>query len=271
MTDNLLEQALIIENALLRGDHIIGLMSPDKIHDMIRLLEQDDTPLAHIKLGDTYANGTFVSRNPEKAILHYGKAADEFPGAALHRIRLAYFFVPHEAAKYAKLDLERLLADDPEGHSHLLAGYMAYSGVGLPQDPDVALAHITTSADRGNADAMFELYVMLSTGDGIEHDEASAIDWCLKAAEAGSRRAMFNVGSFYATGNSKIEQDIKETVVWYERARAGGHGRAAAMLGVMYATADGVEFDENKANAYFDEAAELGFDVDDFLKSIGLA
>ncbi len=271
MTENLLEQALIIENAFLRGDHIIGLIAPDKIDDMIRLLHEDGTPLAHIKLGDTYANGTFVKRDPEKAILHYGKAADEFPGAALHRIRLAYFFVPHEAAKYAKMDLERLLADDPEGHAHLLAGYMAYSGVGLGQDSDVAMAHITKAAECGNADAMFELYVMLSTGEGIEHDEATAIDWCLKAAEAGSRRAMFNVGSFYATGNSKIERDIKETLVWYERARAGGHGRAAAMLGVMYATADGVEFDEEKANSYFDDAANLGFDVDEFLKSIGLA
>lgn len=60
---------------------------------------------------------------------------------------------------------------------------------------------------------MFELYVMLSQGIGTPLDAELAMSWCTRAAEAGSARAMANLGVFYATGRG-VAQDDALAVAW---------------------------------------------------------
>ncbi len=100
-----------------------------------------------------------------------------------------------------------------------------------------------------NADAMFELYVYYATGIGTEINTEKAIDWNLKAANAGSDRACYNMGTFYATGNG-MPQDMDEAVKWYDKASLLGNVRATETLGLMYRYGDGVPQDLAKADAY---------------------
>jgi hypothetical protein len=81
----------------------------------------------------------------------------------------------------------------------------------------------------------------------------------MRAAEAGSARAMANLGGFYATGHG-VEQDEGLAMEWYGRAAELGHGRAAATLGVMHAAGQGCEPDEELARRWFHVAMDLGYD-----------
>ncbi|MEZ4462370.1 MAG: tetratricopeptide repeat protein [bacterium] len=263
------ERACELESQLLRGDHIIGLLPGDSVDTLIELFESSDNPLAHEHLGHLYADGALVAQDVERAIAHYSKAAEISDNSALCRLRLAYFFAPEQIDSFVESDLERLLAADPNGDAHLIAGYMSQKGVGLPLDLEAAHAYHTKSAEVGNAQAMFELHILYVTGAGVEVDEDMARHWCVKAAEAGSRRAMNNLGSAYATGTMGVARDPEEAVKWYEKAFEHGHAQAGAVLGVMYFTGDGVDFDEEKSNDYFDRAQAMGFDVDGFLKHLG--
>jgi TPR repeat protein len=59
-------------------------------------------------------------------------------------------------------------------------------------------------------------------------------------------------------------------VKWYSRAADKGHPRAAANLGVMAIRGEGMPRDEKAAKAFFARAEELGFDVDQHLRQLGV-
>ncbi|MCY1058783.1 tetratricopeptide repeat protein [Nannocystis sp. SCPEA4] len=158
---------------------------------------------------------------------------------------------------------------DEHGRMHFMLGLFACQGVGGEVDVARGFAYHTEAAARGDADAMFELYVMHARGLGCPADEAVALAWCRKAAEGGNVRAMGNLGGFYATG-SGVERDPARAVEWYERAAQLGHGRSAATLGTMYATGDGVAVAPEQARLWFRAADDLGFDWRDMAEAVGL-
>lgn len=165
--------------------------------------------------------------------------------------------------------LEGAREPDDDGGVRFMLALFAFHGVG--QDPDVARAADLQeeAAARGNADAMFELYVMTSQGVGRPADEAVALAWCRRAAEAGNLRAMGNLGGFFATGQG-VARDPEQALAWYERAAQAGHGRSAATLGVMYATGDCVPRDPVQARSWFVAADGLGFDWRDMAEAVDL-
>ena len=64
--------------------------------------------------------------------------------------------------------------------------------------------------------------------------------------------------------------DHEAAVRWYKRAADLGVGRAAAALGVMASRGEGMEKDPDAAEAYFDRADELGFELDAYLNENGV-
>jgi len=100
-------------------------------------------------------------------------------------------------------------------------------------------------------------------------DPEQAVVWCTRAAEAGSARAMANLGGFYATGRG-VAQDDALALAWYEKAANAGHGRAAATLGVMHATGQGAPHAIDRAKQWFNQAGDLGFDWQSFAESVGV-
>jgi TPR repeat protein len=160
-------------------------------------------------------------------------------------------------------------ANDPEGRANYLLGLYYFNGAGVEADQTVSFGHHRTAADAGDADAMFELSVMLKQGLGTEPDPEAALTWCRKAADAEQPRAQYNLGAFHATG-SGVPRDMAESVKWYALAAHNGHGRAAATLGVMYALGSGVDVDDNKAKRFFELAEDSGFDWQAFAGPLGV-
>jgi TPR repeat protein len=137
------------------------------------------------------------------------------------------------------------------------------------KDLKKSVRYHTQAAELEYPDAMFELYVLYSTGDGVKLDNKTAVEWCKKAAAKGQLRACYNMGSFYATGNG-VEVDTKKSLDWYEKASTGGHGKASATIGIMYHLGQEVEKDEKKAEKYFTLSEDQGFDLRRFLTQLGI-
>jgi TPR repeat protein len=205
------------------------------------------------------------------------KALDAFEGAAAlgHRdatmefARRVYAAKDEDRASKAVTHLRAALTDDATGAAHVLLGWMTFTGFGTDAAPADAFRLQQVAAERGNADAMFELYVLLSTGRGTARDEAAGLDWCHKAGDAGSARAMSNLGGFYATGNG-VEKNEERAVYWYDKAAHAGNGKAAATLGVMHWLGDGAPEDRSKAKQYFELAEEHDFDWQSLAERCGI-
>lgn len=148
-------------------------------------------------------------------------------------------------------------------------GWFAIHGIGCEVDEAESVRWELAGAAKGDADAMFEMYVLRSTGKGCELDEEDALRWCQRAAEAGSARAMSNLGGFYATGHG-VPQDLELAIDWYRRAADAGSGRAAANLGVMAAVGEGMPADDEAARGWFQRAEALGYPWWDMVDAAGL-
>jgi TPR repeat protein len=225
-------------------------------------------PEAWLDYGRCLWNGWGVPQNRDEALIAYKKAAALGSGEAamVTAYNLYWHFERYdEAHRY----VQQALKTDPYGETHYIAGLMAYDGRGRPKDLKESLRLHQEAARRGNADAMFELSVFAFNGIG---GPEQAVYFLRKAAELGQLRAMHNMGALHATGQSSgIAKNAEEAVKWYSRAADKGHPRAAANLGVMAIRGEGMPRDEKAAKAFFARAEELGFDVDQHLRQLGVA
>jgi TPR repeat protein len=90
------------------------------------------------------------------------------------------------------------------------------------------------------------------TADIAPSDVATAIKFC-KAASAGSRRALYQLGRAYAAN-----RQMPEAVSAYRKAADKGSTSAMVDLGVLYAAGSGVPKDQDQAQKLFQRAAQAG-------------
>jgi hypothetical protein len=98
------------------------------------------------------------------------------------------------------------------------------------------ISHMRTSAEAGNANAQFNLGVLLGNGlddkgrfIGVQRDEA--ISWLRKAAESGLSRAQCKLAELYAAGDEA--GDLEQAGAWFLVAmdNTDGGGRQTARDG----------------------------------------
>ena len=280
----LVELCREIDNRITRGDAMIGIL-PVKAFDAVvqgyaaaALAGQTDAwlPLGRRLLDLPFGQPpVWPSPHPfptgENEILD--AALRCFAEAARHGIRQgAYLFAATsrnavgQVGRYALTLLEPLRADDPTGEATYWSGIVHY----FLGDGEAAVADHHRAAAAGNASAMFELYVLYSTGDMVPQDDAVAQEWLIRAADREHPRALYNVAAGYASGRG-FPQDEAVAAGWYERAANAGNARAAATLGVMHLLGSGVPADPARAAGWLDQAETQGYDVDGWLDQLGLS
>lgn len=213
-------------------------------------------------------NGEGTEADPDRALAFFAKGSEAGNwGAAIAAAKLHYVHTRDYAAA-RRHAAEATHPGSPEaGAAHYLLGLLDYHGLGGPKDARAAFAHHKKAAALEDVDAMFELYVLLSTGDGVAKDEKQALRWCKKAAEAGQPRACYNMGAFHATGNG-VKKDEAKAIDWYERAAWAGHGRAAGTLAAMAVMKGEEGLDE--AIRWISRARSLSFDVCELFDELGV-
>jgi TPR repeat protein len=263
---------------VLRGDGAIGILPVEEIEQMVatyRELAEAGVADAWLGLACYHLDDNGLHPSLEDAV------ADAARAVALGSIEARSMLVgmlpgfrseeiddlPHAADAHRAIDAAR--ADDADGRNHHFAGLLAFHGFGTPRDVEAAFRLHELAAARGDVDAMFELYVLLSTGQGVSKDEAKSLAWCMKAAELGHARACYNLGAFYATGRG-VEHDEAKALGWYEKASDAGNGRATATLAYMISQGSACVADPNRAEKLFELAEEQGFDVETFRERVGV-
>ena len=116
-----------------------------------------------------------------------------------------------------------------------------------------ALARYARLAEQGDELAARWAGWIISKGLCGRNDPQEAIRYYLLAAESGSTVAWFDLASMYARVG-----EYQKAIDWYERSAAEGYLPALYRLGRCYQSGKGISQNEEKALAYFEEAASQG-------------
>ena len=125
------------------------------------------------------------------------------------------------------------------------------------QTVDASFSEIKQAAQKGNAEAQYQLALFYEKGDGVTIDRTEAVKWFRKAAEQGFAKAQFSLGNCYVFGDGVAENAI-EAVKWFRKAAEQGFAKAQFSLGNCYVFGDGVAENAIEAVKWYRKAAEQG-------------
>ncbi len=123
-------------------------------------------------------------------------------------------------------------------------------------DYDEAAFVIKIAADRGSPAALCDYGVYLMNGDGVEKDEAAAVECWEKAAEQDFAAAQYKLGVCYMQGACGVEKDEAKAADYFTKAAEGGNSDSMLNLSIFYGNGIGVSADPAKSLEYLEMAAE---------------
>ena len=175
------------------------------------------------ELGRAYA----ANQQLPEAIGAWRKAADKGSSSAMVELGVLYATgagVAQDEAQARKLFERAAEAGNPRGVTNLAA----LSGSGAPADPARARALLAKTAET-NAEAQYQLGMMMADGTGGPKDDVAARALFEKAAAQGHPGALERMGAF-AEGGRGGAQDSSAAKAYYEKAAALGNEDAKAAL-----------------------------------------
>ncbi len=114
------------------------------------------------------------------------------------------------------------------------------NGVLTERNIDEAIAWYAEAADRGSAKAMYEIGSLFMYDETVERDEALALEWFRAGAELGHADCAYSIGLAYYRGQG-VPTNPNAALRWFRRAAKLGDKKAAHVVGHMRATGEGVE------------------------------
>ena len=182
---------------------------------------------ALFQLGRAYAaNGQMA-----EAIAAYRKAIDKGSSAAMVELGILYAAgsgVAKDEAQARKLFERAAAAGNPRGVTRLTA-LSGGGAAGPPADPAEARAMLMKAAEANSAEAQYQLGVMYAEGTGGPKDNVAARAMFEKAAAQNHAEALDWLGNFALSGRGG-PQDTKAAKGYYEQAAALGNEDAKAAL-----------------------------------------
>jgi hypothetical protein len=134
------------------------------------------------------------------------------------------------------------LAEPPYPSQHRILGVAAYEA----GDMETAAAAFAECAHAGEAACQSAYGHMLFTGEGVDEDEEEALAWFRLAAGQHDAYGQFQVGFMHRHG-IVVEKDYVLAIEMFERAAKGGYAPAHAELGYMHAQGEGMPVNRGRA------------------------
>lgn len=151
-----------------------------------------------------------------------------------------------------------------------LLGFLYSKGLGVNQDPALAVAWWRRSAAQGNADSLNALAVAYENGQGVPQDRAEAMKLYRQAAERGSKEAQSRLAAQQPQPARAGQKQFDEGLPLYKarnytaaarlflQAAEMGHPRAQLQIGYQYEHGEGVPKNDAEAVKWYHKAAEQG-------------
>ena len=94
------------------------------------------------------------------------------------------------------------------------------------------LRSLLTNAEKGDANAQYQLAERYYNGTGIHKDHSKALTWYTSAAERNHSDAQYTLALFYRHGNI-VEEDPVPAMSWARKAHLNGHPEAGELYGEL--------------------------------------
>lgn len=150
------------------------------------------------------------------------------------------------------------LAEKGDANAQYNMGLLYALGQGMPRDYGKAAEWYRKAAGQGVAAAEYNLGVIYANGQGVPQNITEARQWFLKAAAQEVPEAEDSLGYLYDAGQG-VPKDYAEAERWYRKAAESGVASAQFNLGVMYDLGEGVERNYDEAAKWYRKAAEQGY------------
>lgn len=201
----------------------------------LTIAAESDIAGAQAELADYYASGRGIKKNInlEMAKKWLARlAAQRDPRAKIAARTLCGMAIgsndgPSSAQWCSEAGLKHR---DPEGLR--LLGDARMLGIGFDRDPKIAAELYRESANMGHVPAMTELGHELSTGANIPADEKLAMEWLMKASDAGDATAAWLASGLAEYGFADQAPDPELAAKLIEKAAKSGHAEAQNSLGM---------------------------------------
>ena len=151
----------------------------------------------------------------------------------------------------------------PENMFYL--GKMYYIGKGVTQDYKKAAFWYEKAANKGYAEAQFNLGEIYSYGllGGVTIGSKKAFYWHQKAANLGYRKAQKKLGWMYYRGKESwstiwVSKDYKKALYWYKKAANQGNVEAQGFVAEIYLEGHGTPKNYKKAIYWLKKSANGG-------------
>jgi len=129
-------------------------------------------------------------------------------------------------------------------------------GVGVPKDQQAGAGWLLRAAQRGSAQAAFNVGVMYERGFVVERDSTRAVEWYRKAVEANLPMAKHNLALLLRDGKG-APRNGKEALDLLRSASRQGMAASMFALGDIYERGDATAKDPAMALAWFAITAEF--------------
>ncbi len=247
-----------IRNAVNAAMKINKAERPQSVNEFLAILDDDTNEATMLDMES--------EKPPKKEIILPKKKKNikivSISVVCLLIVACAVYFIINRYTHNAKPDdfnsyLKAAEKGDAEAQFNLAQCY--YNGDGVTQNYEEAVKWYKESADQGYAEAQCRLGVCYGNGQGITRDVGKANELFRKAARQNNAWAQRCLGISYYYGKG-VEQNYSVAVWWYRKAAEQGVAEAQNVLGVCYENGEGVNRDYKKAVEWYRKAAEQGLD-----------
>jgi TPR repeat protein len=139
----------------------------------------------------------------------------------------------------------------------LAAWLFSFSALPAQQPQRVDEKELRNWADRGDADAQFELGLRMITGEGVKKNIESGMKFVEQAARQKHLRAQHVLATLYEDGVG-VKKDYAKAAEWYRSSAELGFALSQHSLAILYEDGKGVKKDTTKAAEWFKKAADQG-------------
>jgi uncharacterized protein len=129
-------------------------------------------------------------------------------------------------------------------------------------NPDEVLKLLTEAANAGNGDAAAAIGSWYVHGKHVKKNARKAVEWFLKAADAGNAEGFYGIAGAYEQGIGGLKKDERKAFEYYVRAALAGETFAFQEVARCYLYGIGVSSDEALGRIWLKQANDLGSSPD---------
>jgi len=206
---------------------------------------------AQLVLANCYAEGKGVEKDPALAVQWWQKAADGENAKAQYHLGKAYLDgigIKHDDKK--AIDWLTRSAESGNTQAQFLIGKMYHEGYVVAQDHQFAKDWLDRAASNGHTEAINLLSIIDTIYNSANIVRHNSIDELTEDANKGNADAQYELGMHYKNGSYNDDQkpDAKQAIFWLSKAAENGDLLAMKELSEIYSKGLlGVEKDTEKA------------------------